>query len=112
MATLVISMPGMATLCYCGARAGEHTQAARASQSSHQKPASESFLERKRSKRAKVDIAIRNASAPIGAAASLTPAMVTVRSRVYDIFDPSTKFNNKELWRRAVATAEGRIGKV
>ena len=111
MATFVMSMPGLTTLCYCGARAGEHTQGARASQSSHQKPALESFLERKRSKRAKVVMAIRNASTPIGAAASLTSAMIAARSRIYGIFDSSTKVNDKEVGRRAVATTEERIGK-
>lgn len=110
MATFVISILDLTTLCYYGARAGEHTQAARASQSSHQKPASESFLERKRSKRAKVDMAIRNASTPIGAAASLTPAMVAVRARVYDVFGSNTKVDDKGLECRAVAMTEGRIG--
>ena len=111
MATSVISISGLTTLCYCGARAGEYTQAARASQSSHQRPARESFLERKRSKRAKVDAAIRNASAPIGTAASLTSAMVTILMyKIYSI--PAQKVNNKERGRRAVVKTEGRTGKV
>ena len=50
-------------------RRDRRTQAARASQLSHHRPAGESFRDRKRSGRAIVDIAMRNTPTPTGVAA-------------------------------------------